>query len=74
MVGGDSEAAVVMRFVQTVGEPGAILLTPPRPEVGMTLLEESLSDLDVHMGLLLRGEVILRDVSVEVLLAKAGPG
>ena len=41
----------------------------------MTLLEESLSDLDVHVGLLLRGEVILRDVSVEVLetggLAKA---
>ena len=55
VVGGDSEAAVFVRFVQTVGEPGAIRLAPPRPEVGMALLEESVSDLDVHVGLLLRG-------------------
>ena len=41
----------------------------------MVTVLESLSDLDVHVGLLLKGEVILRDVSVEVLetggLAKA---
>ena len=55
VVGRNSEAAVFVRFVQTVGEPGAILLAPPRPEVGMALLEESLGDLDVHVGLLSRG-------------------
>ena len=55
IVRSDSESAVVMRFVQAVGEPVAIRLAPPRPDVGMTLLEESLSDLDVYVGLLLRG-------------------
>ena len=55
VVRSNGEPAVFVRFVQTVGEPGAILLAPPRPEVGMALLEESLSDLDVHVGLLLRG-------------------
>jgi hypothetical protein len=55
MVRGDSESAVVMRFMQAVGEPVAIRLAPPLPEVGMTFLEESLSDLDVYVGLLLRG-------------------
>ena len=51
----DSKAAVVMGFMQAVGDPVAIRLAPPRPEVRMTLLEESFSDLDVHVGLLERG-------------------
>ena len=55
IVRGDSESAVVMRFMQAVGEPVAIRLAPPLPEVGMTFLEKSLSDLDVYVGLLLRG-------------------
>ena len=50
-----TDLSALGRFVQTVGEPGAILLAPPRPEVGMALLEESLGDLDVHVGLLSRG-------------------
>ena len=51
----DRKAAVVMRFLQAVGDPVAIRLVPSRPEVRMTLLEESFSDLDVHVGLLESG-------------------
>ena len=37
----DRKAAVVMRFLQAVGDPVAIRLAPPRPEVRMTLLATS---------------------------------
>ena len=55
VVRSDSKASVVVSFVQSVGDPVAICLAPPRPEVRITLLEESLRDLDVHVGLQERG-------------------